>query len=130
HVPLGEQHECPLSQRPHDQRQERPAPPEHAQKDERAIQTEREPEAGPPSGRRHHQNALPYGLINGRLIASNQRPLLPYAGHSTPPPTRPKSPISVTPPPSNRRLRGRGYPRPLASELCVRVSNSHSSSME
>src|SRR5262249_49008738 len=92
-------------------------------KDERTIETQREPEGRPPPGRRHHQNALPHRLVDRRFIPGNERPPLPDAGHRTPPPTRPKSPISVTPPPSSRRLRGRSYPRSLASELDVRVSS-------
>src|ERR1043166_4663918 len=63
------------------------------------------------------RDTLPDAAQNGRLVAVQG-----LAHGSVAPAASPSVPSMAVPPPKMRRLRGRSYPRSLASELYVRVS--------
>src|SRR5262249_25588731 len=84
-------------------------------------QAHKEPQTGPGAGVEARgatdHNALPDPAQDGHLIAMHR-----LCHYKVPPATKPSVPSMAVPPPKMRRLRGRSYPRSLASELYVRVS--------
>src|SRR5262249_20759598 len=75
------------------------------------------PSAGIEAWGAKDNDPLPHPAQDGDLIAMHR-----LCHYSVPPATRPSVPSMATPPHKIRRLRLRGYPRSLGSELYVRVS--------
>src|ERR671931_288849 len=84
-------------------------------------EADKEPHAGPGAGIETRgakdDDSLPHSAQNRDLIAMDR-----LRHYKVAPATRPNVPSMAVPPPKMRRLRGRSYPRSLASELYVRVS--------
>src|SRR5437879_2290012 len=116
-IPLGEQDQDPMPHQPTEKGQREPLKPPIGQKQK----AHKEPQTGPGAGIEargaKHDNALPHPALDRHLIAMDR-----LCHYSVPPATRPSVPSMATPPPKMRRLRGRSYPRSLASELDVKVS--------
>src|SRR2546428_10589963 len=97
-VPLREQHQGTLPQRPADQGEQDPPQPQDGQEEECGIETPHEPDRGPDPGGAHGQNPFPNPSMDRGV-----KPLDVLAGgrHSVAPPTRPRSPKSTVPPPKS-----------------------------
>src|SRR5262249_18392623 len=127
-VPLRQQDESAMPHEPDEEGPQGPLEPPVGEHQEPHKQTQSGPGMAPEAQRPEGLNTLPHAAQDGYLIAVN-RPALGIHG-SVAPATSPSVPSIAVPPPRMRRLRGRSYPRSLASELYVRVSPHHSSSME
>src|SRR6266568_7108361 len=105
---------------PQQQGAERPAKPPVGEHQEPQKQTHGGPGMAPEPQRAKAGDALPDAAQNGCLVAKVLGLLAER--HNVAPATSPSVPSMAVPPPRMRRLRGRSYPRSLASELYVRVS--------
>src|SRR5438105_1968944 len=119
-IPLREEQQDAMPHQPEKHGDHEPAKPHIAQGQEPQKQAHGGPGMPPDAQDAKGGNAFPDTSQHGGGIAMNLGPLRWH--YNVPPPTSPSVPSMAVPPPKIRRLRGRSYPRSLASELYVRVS--------